>query len=239
MLARFSLAVCRLLVVLFILLTSIYCLLAWIPFTYQQVVKGGLLPALTVFVKWHSQIYWAILALAAGTLVPDVRRRKTRWLAVTFLAVHFAGGFWLQANPLLAGLHNELRSFYWSLITLGPLFWLAAIDWASQWGGIEWAEFRRAEDSRIFQATWQSALFLAVVYAGVFQLRSTVPIGATGDLLALASTLLSHLTILFGIFAGVNLMRSVASLTPRPSPAEFVLCNVCLLYTSPSPRDCS
>jgi hypothetical protein len=226
MLARLSFAVCRLLVVLYILLTSIYCLLAWIPFTYQQVVKGGLLPALTIFVKLHPQIYWAILALAAATLLPDVQRRKTRWLAVAFLAVHLAGGFWLQGHPLLAGLHNELRSFYWSLITLGPLFWLAAIDWAGQWGGIGWAEFRRAEDSRVFQATWQSALFLSVVYAGVFQLRSTVPIGATGGLVALASTLLSHLTILFGIFAGVNLLRSVASLTPWPSPVEFVLCNV-------------
>ena len=125
MLARLSFAVCRLLVVLFILLTSIYCLLAWIPFTYQQVVKGGLLPALTMFVKWHPQIYWAILTLAAGTLLPDVRRPKTRWLAVTFLAAHSAAGFWLQGNPLLAGLHNELRSFYWSLVTLVPLLKLA------------------------------------------------------------------------------------------------------------------
>ena len=226
MLARLGFTVSRLLVVLFILLTSIYCLLAWIPFTYQQVVKGGLLPALTVFVKWHPQIYWAVLVLAAGTLLPDMRRRKTRWLAATFLAVHFAAGCWLQANPLLAGLHNELRSFYWSLITLAPLFWLTALDWAGQWSCIEWAEFRRAEDHRIFQTTWQSALFLSVVYAGVFQFRSTVPIGATGALVALASTLLSHLTILFGIFAAVNLLRSVASLTPWPSPVEFVLCNV-------------
>jgi glucan phosphoethanolaminetransferase (alkaline phosphatase superfamily) len=226
MFSRFLFAISRALIVSFFLLTSIYCLLAWIPFTYQQVVKGGLLPALTVFVKWHPQIYWTMLALAAATLLPDVRRRKTRWLAATFLAAHGAGGFWLQGHPLLAGLHNELRSFYWSLITLGPLLWLAAIDWAGQWNGIEWAEFRRAEDRRIFQATWQSALFLSVVYAGVFQLRSTVPIGTNGGLVALASTLLSHLTILFGIFAGVNLLRSVASLTPRPSPVEFVLCNI-------------
>jgi hypothetical protein len=226
MFSRFLLAIGRLLIVLFFLLTSIYCLLAWIPFTYQQVVKGGLLPSLTVFVKWHSQIYWAMLALAAATLLSDVSRRKTRWLAVTFLAAHGAAGFWLQGHPLLAGLHNELRSFYWSLVMLAPLLWLAAIDWAGHWSGIEWAEFRRAEDSRIFQATWRSALFLSVVYAGVFQLRSTVPIGVNGGLVALASTLLSHLTILFGIFAAVNLMRSVASLTPWPSPVEFVLCNI-------------
>ena len=223
---RFLLVFSRVLIVLFFLLTSIYCLLAWIPFTYQQVVKGGLLPALTVFVKWHPQIYWAMLALAAATLLPDVHRRKTRWMAATFLAVHCAGGFWLQVHPLLAGLHNELRSFYWSLIALAPLLWLAAIDWAGHWSGIEWAKFQSTEDCRIFQATWQSALFLSVVYAGIFQLRSTVPIGANGGLVALVSTLLSHLIILFGIFAGVNLLRSVASLTAWPSPVEFVLCNV-------------
>jgi len=226
MLARLAFAVCRLLVVLFILLTSIYCLLAWIPFTYQQVVKGGLLPALTVFVKWHPQIYWLMFALAAGTLRADLRRPKTRWLVLTFLGVHGAAGFWLYAHPLLSGLHNEVRSFYWSLVTLAPLVWLAAIDWIGYWDAIEWAEFRRAEDRRIFQAAWQSAVFLSVVYAGVFQLRSTVPIGASGSLVAVASTLLSHLTILFGIFVALNLLRSVASLTPWPSPVEFVLSNV-------------
>jgi len=223
---RAATAVCRLLVVLFVLLTSIYCLLAWIPFTYQQVVKGGLLPALTVFVKWHPQIYWVVFALAAGTLLADLRRPRTRWLGITFLAVHCATGFWLSAHPLLSGLHNELRSFFWSLITLAPLVWLAAIDWAGHWGGIEWAEFRRAEDRRIFDAAWQSAVFLSVLYACVFQLRSTVPIGAAGSLVALASTLLSHLTILFGIFVGLNLLRSVASLTPWPSAVEFALSNV-------------
>ena len=226
MLARLGFAVCRVLVVLFILLTSIYCLLAWIPFTYQQVVKGGLLPALTVFVKWHPQIYWVIFTLAAFTLLADLRRPKTRWLAMAFLAVHGACGLWLSAHPLLASLRNELRSFYWSLITLAPLAWLAAIDWAGHWGEIEWAEFQRAEDRRIFQAAWRAAVFLSVVYAGVYQLRSTVPIGATGSLVALASTLLSHLTILFGIFVGLNLLRSAASLTPWPSQVEFALSNV-------------
>ena len=225
MVTRTLYAVARLLLVLFFLLTSIYCLLAWIPFTYQQIVKGGLLPALTVFVMWHSKIYWAALALAAATLARDLRRPGTRVPAIGFLAAHAAAGAWLVEHPLLAGLHNEIRSFYWSLAALAPLGWLAALDWTGHWKTIEWAEFHRAEDNRIFHAAWQSALFLSVVYAAVFQLRSTVPIGAAGNSMALAATLVSHLTVLFGVFVGLHLIRSVASLTPWPSPVEFVLCN--------------
>jgi glucan phosphoethanolaminetransferase (alkaline phosphatase superfamily) len=226
MFARFQFAACRLLVVLFFLLTSIYCLLAWIPFTYQQVVKGALLPALMVFVKWHPLVYWAVFALAAVSSLNDLRRPRTRWLVLAFLGGSAAGGLWLQAHPLLAGLRNEVGSFYWSLIALMPPMWLAAIDWIGHWGRIEWAEFRRGEDYPIFQSAWQSATFLSFVYAGVFQLRSSAPIGAIGSLTALGSTLLSHLTVFFGIFVGLNLLRSVASLTPRPSQVEFVLSNV-------------
>lgn len=226
MVTRALYAAARLLLVLFFLLTSIYCLLAWIPFTYQQVVKGGLLPALTVFVSWHAKIYWAAFALAGITLAPDLRRPRTRALAIAFLAVNAAAGAWLVAHPLLAGLHNEIRSFYWSLIALAPLVWLAALDWIGHWGTIEWAGFQRAEDSRIFHATWQSAVFLSVVYAGVFQVRSTVPIGAAGSSVALAATLVSHLTVLFGVFVGLHLIRSFATLTPWPSPIEFLLSNI-------------
>lgn len=226
MLGRCLFALGRAAVAVFFLLTSLYCLLAWIPFTYQQVVKGGLLPALGVFVTLHPKIYWLVLAIAAGTLGPHLRVRKTRLPAMAFLAVHAAAGVWLTRHPLLAGLHNEVRSLYWSLAALLPPVWLAIIDWLTHWGNIRWADFQQVEDDRIFHATWQSALFLAVVYAGVFQLRTTVSLGAAGSLVALMATIISHLTVLSAVFVGLCLVRSLASLTPWPSPAEFVLSNL-------------
>jgi len=225
MIARFLLPAGRVIVVLFFLLTSIYCLLAWIPFTYQQVVKGGLLQALNLFARWHPQAYWVVLAVTVATLMPDLRRPGLRWIAAAFLVTHVAVGVWLLCDPLLASLCNEMRSFHWSLVTLVPLLWLAVLDWIGHWGRTEWAAFRRAEDACIFHATWQSAVFLSLVYAGVFQLRSTVAIGAAGGWIALISSLASHLTVLFGIFVGLHLIRSLASLTPWPSPMEFALSN--------------
>ena len=51
---RLLFGLARLCVIGFILLSSLFALLAYIPFTYQQVHKGGLLPWLIVFGKLHS-----------------------------------------------------------------------------------------------------------------------------------------------------------------------------------------
>jgi hypothetical protein len=42
---------------LFFALTSSYCLLAYIPFTYQWVIKCTLVAWLPVFVKFHTVLY--------------------------------------------------------------------------------------------------------------------------------------------------------------------------------------
>jgi len=85
----------RLAVTGFILLSSIYALLAYVPFTYQQVHKGGLLPWLTTFGRLHSKLYWVALAVACATLAPDFRRARARWAAVSFAAAHAVAGLLL------------------------------------------------------------------------------------------------------------------------------------------------
>ena len=39
----------KILFAVFFILSSLYCVLAYVPFTAQQVVKGDLIPALNVF----------------------------------------------------------------------------------------------------------------------------------------------------------------------------------------------
>src|SRR5258708_14307109 len=68
----------------FFLVTSLYCLLAFIPFTYQQMVKAHLLPALSQFAELHPALHVVILATVllllcfdrqAAVQVPRVGRR--------------------------------------------------------------------------------------------------------------------------------------------------------------------
>src|SRR6202040_4007759 len=99
--ARFLFAPARLVVLGFILLSSVYALLAYIPFTYQQVHKGGLLPWLTTFGKIHAQLYWAAFAIACATLAPDLKRARARALVIGFAAVYAVAGVLLQFFPVM------------------------------------------------------------------------------------------------------------------------------------------
>src|SRR5690348_7765016 len=49
----------------FLLLTTIYCVLAYVPFTYQQIIVAAPMAWLIAFAKFHQWIYWLALAIAA------------------------------------------------------------------------------------------------------------------------------------------------------------------------------
>ena len=209
----------------FILLSSLYALLAYLPFTYQQVHKGGLLPWLNAFGRQHARLYWVVLAIALATLLPEFRRVRTRWLAIGFAAVHGAAGFLLLRAPVMAAMRNDAGSYTVALLALVPLAWLAAIDLAGHCPRIEWARYRGEDDRRIFRAAWRSAIFLALVYCGIFHARTSVAWGIGERLAVLFATLLCHLLVFGVLFAALNLVRSAASLTPWPSAVEFALAN--------------
>ncbi len=212
---------------LFVVLTSAYSLLAYIPFTYQQFHVGGLFPWLTAFVQYHSYLYWPALALAAVTLLEDLRAPKTRWLAVAFFGFFGAIGVVLLFRPLLAGLENDSRSLLWSLAALLPLLWTGAIDWLGHGRGLAWSERPPSEDFRIFQAAWQSGVLQSLLYAAIFYIRYAV-VGAAdfvqgGWWLIVTWSLLYHLVASMGIFVALNFVSAVASLIPRRLYGEFFL----------------
>jgi hypothetical protein len=218
----------------FILLTSTYCLLNFIPFTYHQINAGGLLPSVTTFVKIHPYLYWAALAAVALTLVPDLYNRKTKALTLTFLFFFGWVGAVLPFRPLLSGLGNNTRSLTWSLAVLVPLLWVSVIDWLGHAPLLAWAKSDAGEDRRVFWAAWQSALFLSFLYATILCARALfskdiVPEGRE-RLLALTWSISAHLLIFMAIFVIVNFVRGVASLFDRNSKVEFLLCNLIVFF---------
>ncbi len=110
------------------LFTSVYCLLAYVPFTYRQVLAINLLP-------WLSQIAnlqpWLLLSLTVllvfsifkiekkRNLAPEDRRELFFLLGATVLLT-----FW----DLPKQLTNDGSALAWSLATLIPVFWLAFFD---------------------------------------------------------------------------------------------------------------
>src|SRR5579864_4933302 len=94
--------------ILFFLLSSLYCLLAYIPFTYQQVHKGRLIPALNQFGQWHHLLYWLALALIVPVVGYDSREARRR--GFLFLLAMAAAGLLILVLKPLANMEGGLPS---------------------------------------------------------------------------------------------------------------------------------
>lgn len=202
----------RLYVGLILALTAGYCLLAYIPFTYHQVVVGGLLPWLTAFAKFHTYLYWSAFVLASLTL--PLRNRKTRSASLLFLLVYGAVGAILLVRPLLVRLENDLQSLIWALLALTPLAWLGALDWFSQRGSFRWAKQESPETARLFRAVLLTALYawlfstvLVIFRYGAF---SVAELSWSRWALVLASSLLFELLVFMVIFLAINFTGAIA-----------------------------
>ena len=212
---------------LFVFLTCSYCLLAFVPFTYQQVHVGGALPWLTFFARYHSYIYWLVLEMVVVTLLPDLRRPQTKILTAAFIFVSAIAGYALLLHPLLQNLQNDNASYYWGLVSLLPLLWLAVIDFLAQRKMLMWAPAGIGEDHRIFWAAWRSALFLTFLYTAIFYFRyrasGTSGFGLREGILSLSWSLVYHFLVFISLFVILYMMRALAALFEKRSRTEFIL----------------
>ena len=216
----------RALFAFFFLFTSLYCLLAYVPFTFQQVIKGGLIPQLLVFARIEHWLYWLILIVIFLALGWDGTRRL-RW----FWMVHVAAGIGLVVHPVLPRLKNDASSLMWSLAHLAPVIWLAYIGWRRHFPLIKWTNRIDSQDRRVFGAAWQAALFLTITYACVGWLHRLSPLGKvawkpSGELFGLGVSALSHLLVFLFFFTVLNLIGVVAGWCPRPVLVQFALCHL-------------
>jgi hypothetical protein len=216
--SRFAFILARLMVAAFVLITSLYCLLAYVPFTYHQIILGGLLPSVTAFAKYHPYIYWIAFLAAAATL-PGLRGKRPEVPSVIFLLVYASAGVWLIFHPLLAHLENSVRGLYLCLLTLTPLVWLALLDWLAQRGNFVWSQVAGSEPSRLFRAALLAGLY-AWVFTSVLALVRYAVISSAGFSLtqwiwALAFSLIFHFAVFLAIFLVMNLTAAVGSVVFR------------------------
>jgi hypothetical protein len=203
----------------FFLLTSIYCLLVFVPFTYEQVVKGELLPPLNRFARLQPYLYWIVLLVVA----PITGLGRTR-LSSAFCLCHILLGVYLLRWPLLTRLESNSSSLAWALAHMVSIVWLAALDWQKFFPKVQWKASTPDEERAVFQAAWRSALFLAAVYGGiVLWKRQPGEWSATSGWFAFAVSVVSHLLVFLLLFVLLNLLTVIANWFGCPPRAQFVL----------------
>lgn len=213
---------------IFILMTSFYCLLAYIPFTYQWVVNCTLITWLPAFVKAHPYLYWVALAGVIATIVPDMGSSQTRRLAIGFITFHTFAGAGLSVRPLLSALSNDDRSLVWSLASLFPLLWLAAIDYRGH-GRERWEEEGHSRHLSIWTVLLTS-IFLTALYMTLFYIRflaaGAVELKRSELIVSVFWTAVSHLCLFITLFVVLKVVRIVSVRFKNPARIEFLICNL-------------
>jgi hypothetical protein len=98
----------------FLLLTSLYCLLAFLPYTYYAVIKALPYAWMAWFVRHHAPLFWLTAAAAAAVY----RRGRNRTLYLASFGFLACAGVFLLFRPFLADIGNDRTAFWAGIAAL-------------------------------------------------------------------------------------------------------------------------
>jgi hypothetical protein len=224
----FSLAL-RICVSFTFLLSSLWALLAYVPFTYQQVHKGGLVPALNAFGRAQPVIFWiALLAVAVifclEPLPRGPRQRRAMRVRAMFWYIHVPLAVFFTAHPIFGVMENGTSSYVWALAMFEPILFLTFVAIWEHWPAIQWGAKPAYGEPRLFMAACVSAVFLSLIYAGLANWRAAQTWTPMQRTLAVTSSLTAHLLVFAVLFVLLNLLTVVAGWFRNPQRALFLFC---------------
>ena len=206
---------------IYLVLTSIYCLLAFLPYTYFALIKAPAYSWMPWFAHNHRPLYWpALLAAAVATHAG----RKTRADALLFGTLAL-GGIYLAARPFMPTLQNNWEAYWWSLIALLPLTVTAASELHHHWPAAD----REHKDISLLE--YSSGILVAVAVALIYVAGTAVHDHAEkvplhfglGRVEIIGWSLLSHALVAIIVISILNLIRLVTRNARRPTSLRLVL----------------
>lgn len=202
------------------MVSALYGVIAYVPFTYTQVIETRLSEPLLAFAAWHPAFAW----LAAGATAFALARRlrageRDAWALVVTVA---ATALLLTAWPVLAVMRNEPRSLWLGWSMLIPVVWLAWLDVRSMRRKVRWLvpSDPADTDGRLLLACGLAAVFVWGAFAAVAWTR----VGPAIAVEQATWSLPAHLLLYAATFVTLTLASGLA-LGARKAPAvEFWLC---------------
>jgi hypothetical protein len=227
------LAATRFIFYLFFLFTSVFCLMAFIPFTYLNLHAAGLFPALKFFARVHHWIHFFVCLLGVASFALDRPSGQTptgfsRSIRRLFLLWMTAQSLLLLASEVVARLENNSLSYLWGMLALVPVLLLGLLDWCDGLAAVEWSTESCPGDAAMFRAAWQSSVFLAAASTAWAYTRvgPSLDWNLSAGIFAASWNLASHILVLMIFFAVLNLLVVVAAWFRSPAKWEFLLCHL-------------
>lgn len=205
----------------YFVLTALYCLLAYLPYTYFFLVKSPAYAWMPWFVRHQALLYWlAVLALTAANWPLQAWKNKNpRFLIGASLLG--AAGLYLSFRPFLPALEDNRAAYVWGLTALA--FMIALEFWKPADGPSP-----SGEPSENRPYGYSAAILIAVVISVIYEVGARIHLYfAAGSLTFHRTdaeltlwTLLSHLTLAIAVLSIVNLIVLIAARAARPKSAR-------------------
>jgi hypothetical protein len=200
-------------------LTSLYCLLAFLPYTYFFLIKAPAYAWMPWFVRHQAALYWIA---AASTVTANWRvraawaDRNRRFLAG--LGLWVTAGIYLSWRPFLPVLEDNRAAYWWSLAALLPLLAIALWKQPDRKHSLE----AYSEDNHLlgYSSALLIALVVCVIYSAGARIRFYDETHALRfhwvDAELTLWSLLSHAVLAIAIASVINLIFGLAARTSRP-----------------------
>ncbi|HEY6328761.1 MAG TPA: hypothetical protein VI756_05450, partial [Blastocatellia bacterium] len=214
---------------MFLILTSVYCVLAFNPFTYADIVRFSIFSWLPSLIRLHPLLYWTVFAALSMSLRRDLLEKRTRLFTAGFILFGLLAGVRLSIRPLLSNLSNDGSSLILGFVTLLPLLWVAAID------------FRRRPDRACWKASADNkpdnilfVVLATLAYLLIIHLLLGLVLCLTDNSRVLSgrevvigelSSLLAHFTIFAFLYVVLRLIQA-ATARLNSTKAEFICCDI-------------
>jgi hypothetical protein len=208
-----------------LLVTSVYCLLLYIPFTYFGFIHNPLLWWLPLFVRLHPILYGITLAGVIATLVPDAKSLRTRRSAIAFIIMQAGIALFLLFRPALATMMRDLFAYIWSMLCLFPLAWVAALDLESHYR-ISGAAALPTKPLKLSTAVWAgcaAGLLFAATSLAQHLIRHS---SWEASPLDVGATVAVHVVLFSAFGLGVIVSGTIAGRTASAGDTRFILVRI-------------
>ena len=209
---------------MYFVLTSLYCLLAYLPYTYTAFIKAPPYPWMPWFAHHQALLYWiaalAGVCAAEGASLSEKIRNRNRRLIVS-AALLAAIGVYLTAHPFLPALQSNRAAFAWSVAALLPLIgfsvWRSPAQKSGSHESTSRSSFGYASGAVVAIAI--SAIYMVGARWQIYQESHTLGLQKQFADIALWS-LMSHIAVAMVALSALNLIYFAAAKTPQPRTAR-------------------
>ena len=207
------------------LLSSAYCLLAYIPTTYFAFIQAPFQSWMPAFSRVQPWLFTLTFAVTAVPVFKRLRASRTRWLAIEFLFSGTLASCYLLVWRPVQLLRNNSASFVWALAFLIPLVCLGALEYRTWLPGLK--ELGTEPRSASYRRVITAALMISTVSPGATYVRYAMAGMNSGALpktalLGWVWAAVTQICLFVFVFSLVELALQSASRSAFPRRARFL-----------------